>query len=69
MWITMYLPSAGNRRSMPEKETFMNTDLLKRLCETPGVPGNEHRVRELILSEIDGLFDEVMTDPMGSPYG
>lgn len=44
----------------------MNTDLLKRLCETPGVPGNEHRVRELILSEIDGLFDEVMTDPMGS---
>ncbi len=44
----------------------MNTDLLKRLCETPGVPGNEHRVRDLILSEIDGLFDEVTTDPMGS---
>ncbi len=44
----------------------MNTDLLKRLCETPGVPGNEHRVRDLILSEIDGLFDEVSVDPMGS---
>lgn len=44
----------------------MNTDLLKRLCETPGVPGAEHRVRDLILSEIDGLFDEVTTDPMGS---
>ncbi|WP_322895221.1 MULTISPECIES: M42 family metallopeptidase [unclassified Yoonia] len=44
----------------------MNIDLLKRLCEMPGVPGNEHRVRDLITSEIKGLFDEVKTDPMGS---
>ena len=44
----------------------MNTDLLKRLCEMPGVPGNEHRVRDLITAEIDGIFDTVETDPMGS---
>ena len=44
----------------------MNIDLLKRLCETPGVPGHEERVRALIEGEIDGLFDEVRTDPMGS---
>lgn len=44
----------------------MNIDLLRRLCETPGVPGHEHRVRELIQSEIEGLFDEVTVDPMGS---
>jgi endoglucanase len=44
----------------------MNIDLLKRLCEVPGVPGNEDRVRDLITSEIGGLFDEVSTDPMGS---
>ncbi|MEJ8476254.1 M42 family metallopeptidase [Roseibium algae] len=44
----------------------MNIDLLRRLCETPGVPGHEHRVREVILSEIEGLFDEVTVDPMGS---
>lgn len=44
----------------------MNTDLLRRLCETPGVPGHEHRVRDLITAEIKGLFDEVTTDPMGS---
>ena len=44
----------------------MNTDLLRRLCETPGVPGHEHRVRDLITTEIDGLFDEIKTDPMGS---
>ena len=44
----------------------MNIDLLKRLCETPGVPGREERVRQLILKEIDGLFDEVETDTLGS---
>ncbi len=44
----------------------MNTDLLKRLCETPGVPGHEQRVRDLIMDEIEGMFDEVTTDPMGS---
>ncbi|SNS20161.1 M42 family metallopeptidase [Tropicimonas sediminicola] len=44
----------------------MNTELLKRLCETPGVPGHEERVRDLILSEIEGLFDHVEVDPMGS---
>ncbi len=44
----------------------MNIDLLRRLCETPGVPGHEHRVRDLIQAEIKGLFDEVTVDPMGS---
>ncbi len=44
----------------------MNIDLLRRLCETPGVPGHEHRIRDLILSEVKGLFDEVTVDPMGS---
>lgn len=43
-----------------------NIDLLKRLCETPGVPGREERVRALIESEIAGLFDSVETDAMGS---
>ena len=44
----------------------MNTELLKKLCETPGVPGNEERVRELIVGEAEGLFDEVRIDAMGS---
>jgi putative aminopeptidase FrvX len=43
-----------------------NLDLLKRLCETPGVPGREERVRALIEREIKGLFDTVVTDPMGN---
>jgi putative aminopeptidase FrvX len=44
----------------------MNTDLLRRLCEMSGVPGHEHRVRDLITSEIGELFDTVGTDAMGS---
>lgn len=44
----------------------MNTELLKALCETPGVPGREQRVRDLITREIQGLFDHVETDAMGS---
>lgn len=44
----------------------MNVDLLRRLCETPGIPGREERVRAVIEKEIKGLFDEVVTDPMGS---
>ena len=44
----------------------MNLDLLKRLCETAGVPGLEHRVRELILAEIADLFDDITVDPLGS---
>lgn len=44
----------------------MNIDLLKTLCETPGVPGREHRVRDLIKAEAESLFDEIRTDAMGS---
>jgi endoglucanase len=44
----------------------MRIDLLRRLCETPGVPGREERVRALIEKEIRGLFDDVRTDAMGS---
>ncbi len=47
----------------------MNIDLLKRLCETPGVPGREHRVRDLILEEAEGLFDEFFMDPLGTLVG
>lgn len=44
----------------------MNIELLKRLCETPGVPGHEHRVRDLIAAEARDLFDTIETDVMGN---
>ncbi|WP_172332590.1 M42 family metallopeptidase [Mangrovicoccus sp. HB161399] len=44
----------------------LDLDLLKRLCETPGVPGSEERVRDLIRAEVLPLCDEVKVDAMGS---
>ena len=41
-------------------------DLLKKLTTTPGVPGREHRIRQLILDEIRDIFDEICIDPLGS---
>lgn len=43
-----------------------NIELLKRLCETPGIPGREERVRALIEKEVKGLFDSVTTDAIGN---
>jgi endoglucanase len=40
--------------------------LLKKLTETPGVPGREERVRELIERETKGLFDETRVDAIGN---
>jgi putative aminopeptidase FrvX len=44
----------------------MDIDLFRRLCETPGIPGREERVRALIEKETKGLFDSRETDAMGS---
>lgn len=44
----------------------MTIELLKTLCETPGVPGNEGRVRDLIRAEAEPLFDHIEIDPMGN---
>ena len=45
---------------------MLNVDLFRRLCETPGIPGREERVRALIAKETKGLFDATETDAMGS---
>lgn len=43
----------------------MNLSLLKEICETPGAPGYEQAIRNLILREVHGL-GEVSTDNMGN---
>ncbi len=40
--------------------------LLSRICEAPGVPGYEGRIRELVISEIKSLVDDVHIDNMGN---
>lgn len=44
----------------------VNVDLLKEICETPGVPGFEQRIRAVVLREVTPLVDEVRVDRMGN---
>ena len=47
----------------------LNEALLKRLIETPGVPGREEQQREIAREELGSLTDEVRTDALGSVIG
>ena len=47
----------------------LNEALLKRLIETPGVPGREEKQREIARDELGSLTDEVRTDSLGSVIG
>ena len=44
-------------------------DLLKRLCETPGISGYEERVQEVIREELTKVADEVKIDKLGNVIG
>ena len=44
----------------------MNLLLLKKLTETPGIPGREERVRAVLQKECEPLFDTITTDALGS---
>lgn len=46
----------------------INTELLSRICTTPGTSGFEQRIRALVLEEIKGLVDDVQVDNMGNIY-
>ena len=46
----------------------MNIDLLAKICKTPGAPGFEQKVRELVINEVTPLVDEVEVDNMGNVY-
>jgi putative aminopeptidase FrvX len=44
----------------------VNLDLLAELCETPGAPGREERIREVARRELAEVADEVSVDPLGN---
>lgn len=44
----------------------MNIDLLTRLCQAPGIPGREDRVRDVVIAELQPLVDEISVDVMGN---
>lgn len=45
---------------------MIHVELLKKICETPGAPGFEQRIRTLVLEAIKPLSDHVEIDPMGN---
>jgi endoglucanase len=44
----------------------INVALLKQICEVPGVPGHEQKVRELVTKELNGIADSITVDNMGN---
>ncbi|MCB9225013.1 MAG: M42 family metallopeptidase [Crocinitomicaceae bacterium] len=46
----------------------INTKLLNKICTTPGAPGFEQKVRELVIKEVKSLVDDVQVDNMGNVY-
>lgn len=45
---------------------MINIKLLKNVCETPGAPGFENKVRNLVLKEIKNCVDNIDIDNMGN---
>jgi tetrahedral aminopeptidase len=45
---------------------MINLELLRKICETPGAPGHEKMIRDLVLSEVKNLGDRVEVDPLGN---
>jgi endoglucanase len=44
----------------------MSLDLLAELCEAPGPPGREDRVREIVRREMAPHVDDLSVDPLGN---
>ena len=59
----------GFTSSRKGNDMALNEALLKRLIETPGVPGREERQRQIAREELGSLTDEVRTDALGSVIG
>ncbi len=45
---------------------IIDVPLLKKLCETPGAPGFENQIREVVSEEVSSYVDELRTDNMGN---
>lgn len=50
-------------------ETTFNFDLLKELCETPGIPGREEAIRAVVARRMRALCDDVSSDALGNVIG
>lgn len=44
----------------------IDVPLLARICEAPGAPGYEKKIRELVIAELQGLADDIRIDNIGN---
>lgn len=44
----------------------INTKLLAEICQAPGAPGHEQRIREIVIREVTPLVDDLNIDNMGN---
>ncbi len=49
--------------------TDLNIDLLRQICELPGIPGREEAVRDFVREQLTPLVDEVSVDELGNLIG
>lgn len=47
----------------------LQIELLKKLCETPGVSGYEEPIQKIVRDELEKIMDEVKTDRLGNIIG
>ena len=53
----------GNKRV-----EIMRIELLNKICQAPGAPGYEKKIRELIIQEVTPFVDSIELDNMGNVY-
>lgn len=44
----------------------LNISLLTKICETPGAPGHEQKIRQLVIDTVTPFVDEVKLDNLGN---
>jgi endoglucanase len=60
---------SSHKKKCKKYKSIHTTNLrFKKICTTPGAPGFEKKVRDLVLKEIESLVDEVEIDNMGNVY-
>jgi endoglucanase len=47
----------------------MDPKLLELICNTPGIPGHEDKVQDIVMEEFRACCDEVRRDPLGNVIG
>ncbi len=45
---------------------MINVNLLKQICELPGAPGFEKKIRDFVVREVRDLVDEISVDNLGN---